>query len=159
MEEIYTKYYKELYLYAFTLCKDHHLAQDLTSDTFFKAYISLEDHEMHFKYWLFRVCKNLFIDGIRKGREIYSDDYIKKVESDEETPLQKILDNEKKRALFERIMRLSPSYREVLILYYYCDFTILEISKSKGTTVGAVKTLLSRGRKKLKSELEGKHEL
>lgn len=43
MEKLYIKYHKELYLYAFSLCKNHHLAQDLTSDTFFKAYLSLDD--------------------------------------------------------------------------------------------------------------------
>ncbi|WP_313340456.1 hypothetical protein [Sedimentibacter sp.] len=38
------------------------MAQDLTSETFFKAMLSLDDNVLYIKYWLFRVCKNLFID-------------------------------------------------------------------------------------------------
>lgn len=41
-----------------------------------------------------------------------------------------------------------------LILYYYCDFSVQEISESKKLNEGTVKTLLFRGRKKLKERLE-----
>jgi len=154
MEELYIKYYKELYLYAFSLCKDHHLAQDLTSDTFFKAYLSLEDQDAYIKYWLFKVCRNLFIDLKRKDKEYLFDDDIERVEDKEVTPLYRMIENERKWELFQEILKLNESYKEVLILYYYCDFSVLEISESKKLNEGTVKTLLFRGRKKLKKGLE-----
>lgn len=35
--QLYKTYYKDLYLYIFSLCKDTHLAEDLVSDTFLQS--------------------------------------------------------------------------------------------------------------------------
>lgn len=159
MEKLYDKYYTEIYLYAFSLCKDHYVAQDLTSDTFFKAMLSLDDSISYIKYWLLRVCKNLFLDYVRKNSKLNIDDGLENSISIEETPLNKIIENEENRKIYQHILNLHPSYREIIILYYYCDLTLKEMSSQTGLTEGAVKTLLFRARKKLKIELEGEYEL
>lgn len=76
IEELYIKYHKEVYLYAYSLCKNHHISQDLTSDTFYKAYLSMNSEVEYIKYWLFRVCKNQYIDYLRKSKRTveYKDD-------------------------------------------------------------------------------------
>ena len=66
MEEAYKKYHKELYLYALSLCRDETLAEDLVSETFYKGFIGSNRSEENFKYWLFRILKNHFIDLKRK---------------------------------------------------------------------------------------------
>lgn len=159
LEKLYIKYYRELYLYAFSLCKNHHLAQDLTSDTFFKAYLSLDDDVEYFKYWIFRVCKNLYFDFLRKEKEYSSENKLENIIFNNETPLDKIIESEEKKRLYSLVINLRESYREILILYYYCGFSIEEISRSRDITESAAKTLLFRARKKLKNALEGENEL
>lgn len=158
MEQLYKKYHRELYLYAFSLCKNHHQAQDLTSDTFFKAYLSVNDVS-YIKYWLFRVCKNIYFDYIKKNREFSSDNILDKTLTNNETPLDKIIDSEKRKYLYGLIINLKESYKEILILYYFCDFSIKEISTTMDITVGAAKTMLFRARHKLKKEMEEANEL
>ncbi|NLC03027.1 MAG: sigma-70 family RNA polymerase sigma factor [Tissierellia bacterium] len=159
MEKLYIKYYKELYLYAFSLCKNHHLAQDLTSDTFYKAYMSLDDVS-YFKYWLFRVCKNLYLDYLKTNREYSSNNIIiENTLSNNETPLDKIIQSEESRHLYNAIINMNESYKDILFLYYFAGFSLKEISKSKNTTEGAAKTMLYRARKRLKREMEGENEL
>lgn len=158
MEELYIKYHKELYIYAFSLCKDYYLAQDLTSDTFFKVYMSLENVS-YVKYWLFRVCKNLYLDYLKKNREISHDNILENTLSNNETPLDKIIDSEESKYLYNKIINLNESYKEVLILYYFCGFSLKEISQARNTTEGAAKTMLFRARKRLKKELEAENEL
>jgi len=158
MEELYIKYHRELYLYAFSLCKNHHLAQDLTSDTFFKAYLSLDDVS-YIKYWLFRVCKNLFLDYVKKNREYSSESILERLLTNNETPLDEIIDSEEKKHLYNLVINLNKSYKEVLVLYYFCDFSIKEISRAKNITEGAAKTMLFRARKKLKKAMEGENEI
>lgn len=51
-------------------------------------------------------------------------------------------------------MRLTPKYREVLYLHYFEDYKVDEIAEILGSKSGTVKSLLSRGRRKLK-ELYG----
>lgn len=155
MEKLYIKYHKELYLYAFSLCKNYHLAQDLTSDTFFKAYLSL-DNKNHIKYWLFRVCKNLYLDFLKSNREYSSDNIIENTLTDNETPLDKIIQSEESRYLYNAIINMNESYKEILFLYYFGGFSLKEISRSSNTTEGAAKTMLFRARKKLKKEMEEK---
>lgn len=158
MEKLYIKYHRELYLYAFSLCKDHHLAQDLTSDTFFKAFLSLDD-VYYIKYWLFRVCKNLYLDLLKLNREYSSENIIENTLSNYETPLDKLIESEKNKYLYNSIINLNESYKEILVLYYFCGFSLKEISESRNTSEGAAKTMLSRARKRLKKEMEGENEL
>ena len=158
IEKLYIKYHRELYLYAFSLCKNHHLAQDLTSDTFFKAYLSLDDVS-YFKYWLFRVCKNLYLDFLKRDREYSSENILENSLSDNESSLDKIIESEDKKHLYNLIINLHESYKEILILYYYCGFSLKEISVSRNITEGTAKTILFRARKRLKKELEVKNEL
>ena len=158
MEKIYIKYYKELYLYAFSLCKDYHLAQDLTSETFFKAYLSLK-HVSYIKYWLFRVCKNLYFDYLKSDREYSTGSILENTLSTNKIPLDKVIETEEEKYFYNVILNLNESYKEILILYYFCDFSLREISKTRDTTEGATKTMLFRDRVKLKKELEGQNGL
>ncbi|MBO1265891.1 RNA polymerase sigma factor [Proteiniclasticum sp. SCR006] len=153
MEELYRKYHKEVYLYAYSLCKDHHNAQDLTSNTFFKAYLSIDDVS-YIKYWLFRVCRNLYLDSIRKQREYSREDISGKVQSSEVDILDQIIETDEKRQIYDLVIRLSDSYREILILYYYCGFSVKDISSNHSISESSVKTTLYRARKKLRRELE-----
>ncbi|GAA0182710.1 hypothetical protein SH2C18_50400 [Clostridium sediminicola] len=51
LEKIYRLYHRELYLYLLSLCKDHHLAEDLVSETFFKALASIENCPGNIKFY------------------------------------------------------------------------------------------------------------
>lgn len=153
-EIIYKKYSAELYIYALSLCKNHHLSQDLVSETFFKALLSIVDSPGHIKYWLFRVCKNLYLDYLRKNK------YLQDIEIDvdelfvEDSTLDKIILNEQRRSVYYEILKLQPSYKEIITLYYYCNFSLKEIAAIIGISQGTARTLLFRARKKLKVVLE-----
>lgn len=159
IENLYIKYYREIYLYAFSLCKDHYIAQDLTSDTFFNAMLSLNETLPHIKYWLFKVCKNLFLDYLKKDKEFSCVNELKDTLSTQETPLDILIQGEENKKLYQQVLNLRPTYREILILYYYCDLTLKEISDQTGLSEGTVKTQLFRARNKLKIQLEGKNEI
>ena len=76
LEQLYSKYYRQVYLYALSLCRSRHQADDLTSETFFKALLSLQESTPYIKYWLFRVCKNLYLDSMRKKQKVsLTDDF------------------------------------------------------------------------------------
>lgn len=158
MEKLYIKYHRELYLYAYSLCKDHHLAQDLTSDAFYKAYLSVDEVD-YIKFWLFRVCKNLYLDHLKKHRYNSEDNHLIHAIKDDQTPLDKLIISEDKHTLYRLVINLKASYKEILILYYFCDFSVREISSSTKTSEGAVKAMLFRARNKLKQEMEASHEL
>lgn len=159
LEQLYNKYHREVYLYALSLCRSQHQAEDLTSETFFKALLTLAEHTPYIKYWLFRVCKNLYLDSTRKKQKYRITDDFTAIPATEANPLDKLIDNERSKLLYEQVMQLRPSYREAITLYYYCDLSVKEIAQMLSLTEGAAKVLLFRARKKLKAALEGKNEL
>ena len=85
LEELYRKYYPSALLYCTVLCGIGHLAQDLASDAFVKAYLSLPDQVPSFRYWLLRVCKHLWIDHLRKENWTLSEEHLQFV-PDQPTP-------------------------------------------------------------------------
>lgn len=59
----------DVYRYLLYLCKDKFLAEDLLQDTFFRAYLYLEDCPLNdIKPWLFKVAHNSFVDAQRKNK-------------------------------------------------------------------------------------------
>jgi RNA polymerase sigma-70 factor (ECF subfamily) len=153
-EILYKKYNRELYLYALSLCKQHHLSQDLVSETFFKALLSLDIGEGYIKYWLFRVCKNLYLDYLKKNSRLEAMEFSASKLYAEDDTLDKIILNEDRRRIYYEVLSLQPSYKEIIILYYYCNLSLKEISEVAGISQGAARTLLFRARKKLKEFLE-----
>ncbi|MGV8983864.1 RNA polymerase sigma factor [Clostridium sp.] len=153
-EVLYKRYSAELYIYALSLCKDHHLSQDLVSETFFKALLSIENSQGYIKYWLFRVCKNMYLDYLRKNKYLQDIEISINKLSVEDNTLDKIILNEDRRKIYYEILKLQKSYKEIIILYYYCNFTLQEISSIVGISQGAARTVLFRARKKLKVVLE-----
>ncbi len=154
LEQIYIKYHIELYLYALSLCQNHHQAQDLVSETFYKALLSLDHNKDYIKFWLFRVCKNIFLDNIRKNKHLIKIDNIEELVSLEESPIDKLINSDERKQLYYQVLKLSPSYKEAIILHYYCNFSLKEIATAINISEGAAKTLLFRARQKLKTELK-----
>lgn len=158
VEKLYREYYREVYLYALSLCREHHLAQDLTAETFYRAYLSVEETD-YIKYWLFKVCKNLYMDFLRKDRVEGGVEAQEMSMDEDDSPLAKLITNEEKRRLYAAILKLREKSREILILYYFGDHSVREIAELKRMTESAVKTTLLRARRQLRSEMEGKNGL
>jgi RNA polymerase sigma-70 factor (ECF subfamily) len=155
VERLYRAYSKEVYLYALALCKDIHAAEDLTSETFFRALLSFDARAGGVKYWLLRVCKNLYIDTLRKKRwESLPFTDAAEMVAISDCPLDTVLKDEAKRDLYRALLRLSETDREMLTMFYFLGVSISQIASILGRTAGAVKTGLTRARTRLKKILE-----
>ncbi|MGG7057251.1 RNA polymerase sigma factor [Clostridium nigeriense] len=158
IEKIYKIYYKDLYLYAFSICKDYHITEDVVSETFYRAFVTIDKCEGNIKYWLLYVCKNLIVDYYRKNKKITYKDIEEDLRS-EENIIFKIIKEEEKRELFNAILQLPETYREVIILFYFMNLKTSEIAKNLTLSEGATRNILYRGRQKLAKILrEGKYE-
>lgn len=155
LEQLYRRYYSAAYLYCLSLCGDGHTAQDLVSDAFVKAYLSLPEEVPSFRYWLFRVCKNLWIDHCRKAQHQTGPEALDFI-PDPHTPESIYLQNEQRRALWEALNTLSPADREIIILHYFSGLPLTEIAALTGKSHDAIRQRMVRLRQKLKQEMEDK---
>ena len=105
--KLYSLYQKELYLYLYSLCGDRHLAEDLLHETFLKALLALPDGHANMRAWLYMVARNLFYNQWKKNsREILMEKQENYPErKTDEDLLEKILEEENRRALYSEIRR------------------------------------------------------
>ena len=155
LEELYRKYAAELYLYAYSLCQERTQAQDLMSEAFCRALLSLEGGAEGWKGWLFKVCRNLWLDQCRRRRHLADEPPDLEKMAGEGDLLEDLLREETRRAVYQAVQQLSPLDREIITLYYYGQLSLKEVGAAMGITPGAARTMLCRARKKLKGRLEG----
>lgn len=153
LEELYRKYYSAAVLYCTVLCGDEHLAQDIASDAFVKAYLSLPNDVPSFRYWLLRVCRNLWIDHLRKRKWEVSPEPLQYM-TDGMTPETTYLRDERNRCLWRAISELPPLDRELLTLHYISGLRLQEAAKLIGKSYNATRQRMVRLRQTLRIRLE-----
>jgi len=135
----------ELYRYCRHLTRSPWDAEDLAQDTLARALVTLgtmiKPEIENPRAWLFRVATNLYVDRARRVREELG-----------ELPeaAGRISDERAKReAAGTLIGKLSPQERAAVVLKDAFDLELDDIASVLGTSVGAVKAALHRGRSKL----------
>ena len=153
LQTLYNRYYSAALLYTTAICADSELARDIVADAFVKAYITLPREIPSFQFWLFRVCKNLWIDHLRKAPALLSEEHLLNI-PDHRTPESIFLQNERYRCLWRSINTLSPADREIVTLHYFSALPLQEVSRLVGKTYPAVRQRLTRLRRILKQRME-----
>ncbi len=139
----------ELHRYCRSLTRTIWDAEDLVQDTLLRGFAMTARGDLHgeqsqvrsAKAYLFRVASNQWIDRQRKAsREVLS----AAVEVSTEIEIDDV------KPAIERALQLaSPQEFAALILKEGYDFTLEEIADFVGTSVGTIKSALSRGRTKM----------
>ena len=144
----YNDYGKMLFKIAFLYVGNSADAEDILQDVFIKylsGRYSFKDSD-HEKAWFIRVTQNKALDFLkRKGRKNISLDDIENFTYEK---------NDNSADILREILALPEKYKSSVILYYYNDYSVEEISKILKISKSAVKMRLKRSREILKTELE-----
>ena len=153
LQTLYDRYYSAALLYTTAVCADAELARDIVADAFLKAYITLPREIPSFQFWLFRVCKNLWIDHLRKQPILLSEEHLLSI-ADHHTPESLYLQNERYQCLWQGIHSLPPIDREIVTLHYFSELPLPEVAQLVGKSYPAVRQRLTRLRRILKQRME-----
>lgn len=154
LNELYQKYYKEIYLYIYSLCRNREVTEDLVQETFLKAILSLPDSHGNMRAWLYMVARNLYYNLTKKEKKKESFENLKDSPSDSPPMIEKIIENERRRLCFEALQSLGGIKREVLILQYFSGLSQKEIAAILHITPENVRVLSFRGKKELRKFME-----
>ncbi len=123
--KIYNQYKDIVFCISIIYLKDYQLAEDASQDVFVKVLKKLNNlrDESKAKAWISKITINICRDKLsRRSRlEIPSETLI--------NSNGKLDDEDDRLTLREAVGKLSVELREVVILYYYQDFTQKEISE------------------------------
>ncbi|TNJ63585.1 sigma-70 family RNA polymerase sigma factor [Paenibacillus hemerocallicola] len=166
-EELMRRYERKILSYIYHMLKSARMetmAEDLCSETFYKAYRSLHSFreiEASFSTWLYTIARNTVLSELRKNKSVHVSleqndawSLAMTLASSEYTPEQKMLRNEKVSMVRDAINNLPEKQRSALILREYDQMDYQEIANILGQTVSSVKSLLFRARASIKMQLE-----
>ncbi|WP_207942596.1 RNA polymerase sigma-70 factor, ECF subfamily [Enterococcus sp. DIV2402] len=153
LEEIYAVYFNDIYRFLYRLCGEEHLAEDLTSETFFKVMQSLDSFkgESDVKTWLFQIAKNTYFSYARKHKIFIDIDEITTKSSINIE--QNLLLQEKSEMIIYAIQQLPEPYKEVFYLRIFAELNFQQIGKLFGKTSNWACVTFHRARKKIIEEM------
>lgn len=167
MDILVDRYKKPLYSFCFKLARNRSQADDLFQDTWIKALKNIHRcaADKRFINWLFTICINLYRDRFRKYsrwlkivKSFPSTEHMEtemsKVETNEAGPEEKTFKNQQETTVRNALATVKDIWRIPLILYYFREFSLAEISEMLGIPGGTVKSRLAAGRNHLKKIIE-----
>ena len=128
-EELYAQYYARIFKYAMSLCHDLSLAEEITQDTFFRAFRNIGSFrgDCQLASWLCQIAKNCYFSHIRK--EKHSQEFAYASAQAESTIEAQFIDREAARNIHRILHGLREPYREVFWLKHFGELSYKEIGE------------------------------
>lgn len=149
---IVEEYGNSLLRTCYLILKDREEAEDVVQETFIKVFQKMDSfREKSGLYtWIYTIALNLSRDRLRKKQDMlaFEDEWVGN--NDVEYEVEKGIDRE---LLRKELFEINSLYREVLVLFYFEELSIKEISNLLNEKEGTIKSKLSRGRSILKEGL------
>ncbi len=149
---IVERYQDVVFSIALKVLRNRDDAQEMAQESFIKAYKSLSSFKgtAKFSTWLYRITYNNCISELRK-RKIHfaSTDDVDLKDEAEELNLDGIPEENRAKAIKEAMDRLPEDEYTLILLYYFEDQSVEEISKVTQLSESNTKVKLFRARKKL----------
>lgn len=144
---VFDQYFKELFNIAYGYTHDSFEAEDIVQEVFIKfyrAHKTFSDNSE--KYWLIRITINKSLDFLRKKKNtniLTNSEYIDSLPDT-------YINDDKNKDIYECVNLLSESYKTIIILHYFDNYSIKEITSILKISESNVTTRLNRAKNKLK---------
>ena len=151
MEQLYQENAKIVYHYLWSLCHDKTLAEDLTQETFLRAYQSLERYDKSCKLstWLCQIAKHLYYQWLAKHKREIPAELPKQQECQNPRPEETAISRLELLDIFKEMQRLPSQMREVLYLRISADLSFREIGEILGRSENWARVNFYRGKERL----------
>ncbi len=151
-EEVYQRYFRDVYRYCLALCRDEQMAEEVTQETFFKALNSIGkfDGKCKIYVWLCQIAKNTYLTMMQKRRGTELTAEIPTGESLEE----RLLTKESAFEIHRILHRLEEPYKEVFLLRTFGELSFKQIGELFSKTESWARVTYYRARLKIKEELQ-----
>lgn len=169
-EALIKKYSRLIYFFIFYQTKDSQLSEDLTQETFIKAWKNIRkfDFDKSFRAWIFKIARNTTIDYFRKFRSkeipfsFFEDEkgfnpVTEKLRDPQPLPNQVLELKEVKDYVKNLVSELPFNYQQIIYMHYELGLSLSEIAKILDKSVNTVKSWHQRALLRLKKALAAKN--
>ncbi len=157
-QRLYDTYYMRVFSYVMTLCGDRHTAEEITQDTFFRAFYKSTDYrkEADEVTWLCAIAKNCFLDEQRRRGK--TEQMPEELPSAEKSIEQMAADKDSSFRIHVALHGLEEPFREVFELRIFGELSFREIGTIFGKTENWARVTYHRARLKLQERMSD-HEI
>ena len=162
--------HRQAYNVAFRLTGNHADAEDLTQESFLRAYRFFDryNRELPFENWLFRIMSRVFIDELRKRPRLKTQsidqplnlgngsdsEILLEISDMESNPERMLLNDALEEYLQTSLNELPEEFRIAVIFADIEGLSYEEIADAMNCSIGTVRSRLHRGRKLLRSKVQ-----
>lgn len=152
-EQMFSENYDFIFKFLTKLCKDSSLAEELTQETFFRAYMNLGQLRDKSKssVWLCQIAKNTYYawyNDNKKSVEIKED-----ITDDTPDLAESFIQKELSKEAFAKLHELDEPYKEVFMLNVFANLSLNEISALFGKSESWARVTFYRAKKKLQEKM------
>ena len=165
---LFKEYEKRIINFCYRFCGDLELAEELAQEAFLRVYKAAPKYRVDAKFstWIFRITTNVCLNEMRKARyhsktvsldiptNIDGVKNLMEIEDHSQHPQDLIESKERDHLVQKAIMNLPEKQRAALLLRIHHGFSYQEIGKQIRISESGVKTLIHRGRQRLKQALQ-----
>lgn len=147
-EELYLAYSTEVYRFAYWLAGNAVEAEDITSDTFFRAWINFKTIRPEtLRAYLFTIARNMYLESLRKN---HNHRPVEEVPAEDSSTVEQIIERKGEiDAARHFLLHLPEIDRSAFVLRVQHDLPYAEVARILGVSETSVKVKVHRVRKKL----------
>ncbi|MGE5544517.1 MAG: RNA polymerase sigma factor, partial [Bacillota bacterium] len=156
-ERMYEDYFPKVYNFIFYRLLHKQDTEDLVSEVFLKVarnIFSYNPQKAKFNTWIFTIARNTLTDYFRRRqRTVPLDECDAELTRIDYAEQYEAIEDDERRMVYQALMRLDSSSRQVLALKYFGELSNREISKLTGINESTVSTIALRSRQKMREYL------
>lgn len=152
-DALFRRYQLPLYVYVFELLRNEQTALDVVQETFINAtrYLASLRQDGKFGSWLFSIAHQKCQQHWRKPQRTEPlNENFAELPSDEFGPDDLLIRAEQQQEFMDLLNQLPEIHRSALLLHFLEDFSLQEIARITGASVGTVKSRLYYAKKSLR---------
>lgn len=160
-EEVVLEHGRSIYKYILSLVKHKELAEDIYQEVLLSAYLAYPSIKEQSKYkgWFFTIAINKCRDYWRKenkSKQFWKEGVYSYSASFEPSviPEEEVLHKFSAEQMAEKVNLLPEIYRYPIYLYYYQNFSLIEIAKKSNLPMSTVKTRMKRAKERLRPKMQ-----
>lgn len=159
-EKIYRTYFDDVYLYIRRLSGDENIAEEITSEAFFKAMRGISGFRGNcdIRVWLCQIAKNCYYTHLKKSKRMDSidDAGLSELPSEEGTVEEKFMKHEEAARIREVLHNVPEPYKEVFMWRVFAELSFKQIGQIFGKSENWACVTYHRAKIRIQSGLEDK---
>ncbi len=156
-DEIYAAYFHEVFLYVKRLSGNEQIAEDITSETFFKALRAINHFrgECEMRVWLCQIAKNCYFSYLKDSRRIEHVDPAELLEQPSADSLEdNVMRHEDAAVVRTLLHRLNDPYKEVFMWRVFGELSFKKIGDIFQRSENWACVTYHRARKMIQEQME-----